>query len=136
MRKNTNFFLLVAHEDIDRCACEIPVLADFVLQIAAIRLLDPLGKVAEKNECRHLRTLKHGDILDFHKFALVAWWRESCYFLLHHVVELRRRHRATAVFEHCDGRFHDLVDTLFGQSGGEYWMRSWSSRAYPKRAAR
>ena len=67
---------------------EIPLIADLIFQEAAIRLLDPLGEIAEEDEGGDDRLLEHGDILDFDELTLIAG-RGSYGYLLEHIgVEL------------------------------------------------
>ena len=94
--------LFFAHKDVDRGACESPVLAYLVFKIAAVRLFNPLGQVAEEYECGYGRTLEHGYILYLHELALVAWRRVCGNVFLHHGVELRRGHGAFAVLVDLD----------------------------------
>ena len=84
-------FLLLAHKDINRCAREVPTLANLVLEIATIGFLNPLWEVAEKGKRWHVWSrnydlwvllvgggsggLELGDILDLDELTLVVrWW--------------------------------------------------------------
>ena len=96
------------------------MLAYLVFEIAAIGLLYPLRQVAEEDKCRHGCFLEHGDILDFHIFAFVGWWRIGCDVFLKNSVEFVGGDDALAVvidlygcLEHleyallCEGRPED-----------------------------
>ena len=63
--------LFLAHENVDWCAVEFPVFSYLVFEISTIRLLYPLRQVAEEHKRRYARILEHGDVFDFHEFALV-----------------------------------------------------------------
>ena len=84
------FLSFFSHKYVDRSPRKVPFLTDLVLKIAAIGFLYPLGKVAEENECRDYRFLKHGHILDLDILALVGGWRIGSDYLLHIGVELGR----------------------------------------------
>lgn len=92
---NFSNLLFFAHEHHHRGTAEIPVPADFVLQIAAVRLLYPLRQVAEEDESRHLGALELSHIFDFHILSLVGRWgiapMASCITLLSCEVDTSRR---------------------------------------------
>ena len=64
------------------------MLADFVLQIALVGILDPLRQVAEEDERGHMGALEHGDVLDLDVLALDSGGREGLDGFLHDIVEL------------------------------------------------
>lgn len=91
------------------------MLADFVLQVATIWLLNPLRQVAEEDERRHVRAFEHGDVFDFDEFAFVAWRRICVDVLAQLCVELRSGHGALTVLVDLHGDFQHLEDALFGE---------------------
>ena len=80
--------LLLAEEQVDGRAVQVPVLADLVLEIALVRVLDPLRQVAEEDERGNVGALEHRDVLDLDVLALDGGRRERLDGGLHHVVEL------------------------------------------------
>ena len=84
----SRYFLFLAEEQVDGRAMHVPVLADFVLQIALVGILDPLRQVAEKDKRGHMGTLEHGDVLDLDVLALDSGGRVGLNGLLQHIVEL------------------------------------------------
>ena len=100
---------------------EIPFLADFILQEAAVRLLHPLGEIAEEYERRHYGILKHRDILDLHKFALIARRGSNGHLLKHIRIQLRGRDYAPAILINLHGGLQHLEDALLRQSGSEQY---------------
>ena len=111
--------LFLAHEYVDGGAVEVPFFSDFVLEVAAVGLFDPLRQVAEENEGGYLGSLEHGDIFDFDEFAFVAWGRIGRDDFLHVGVELGCGYCATPSLIYLDGGLEDLEDTLFGQCRGK-----------------
>ena len=65
-----SFSLLLADEDVDGGAGEVPAGADLVLKETAVGLLDVLRQVCKEYECGNLRTLQLGAILDLDILAL------------------------------------------------------------------
>ena len=88
MLYNIKLGLFFAEEQIDGCSVQIPVLTNLVLQVALVRILDPLREVAEEDERGYMRSLEHGDVLDLDVLALHCGRRERLNGGLHHVVEL------------------------------------------------
>ena len=82
------FFLFLAEEEVDGRAMQVPVLTDFVLQVALVGILDPLRQVAEEDERGHMGSLEHGDVFDLDILALDCGRREGGDVGLQHVVEL------------------------------------------------
>ena len=99
-----NYKLFFPHEDVNRSTREVPLLADLILQIAAVWLLNPLWEIAEESERRDVwcgnnnfwillvggssGRLKLGHIFDLDELTLVVWWWISTDNLLHILVEL------------------------------------------------
>lgn len=109
----------VAEEEVDGGTGEVPVAADFVLEVTSVWFLYPLGEVAEEYERRNLSALEHGDIFDFNVFALVGWGRIGGDVFLKDAVEFGSRDGALAVLIDVDGGFNHLLDALFGEGGAE-----------------
>ena len=98
---------------------EIPLIADLIFQEAAIRLLDPLGEIAEEDEGGDDRLLEHGDILDFDELTLIAG-RGSYGYLLEHIgVELRCGDEPAAVFVDLGGSLEHVVYALLSECRSE-----------------
>ena len=79
---------LLAEEEIDDSAVQVPVLPDLVLKIPLVGIFDPLRQVAEEDEGGHVCTLEHGDVLDFDILALDGGRRIGLDVGLKRVVEL------------------------------------------------
>ena len=62
---------LLADEDIDRCATEIPALAYLVFEEALVGVFYILRQVGKEDERRYARVGQLGDIFDFDVLALV-----------------------------------------------------------------
>ena len=71
--------LFFAHEEGDVGAVEVPVVADLVLEEAAVGLFDPLGQVAEEDEGGYDGVFEHGDVFYLDVFAFVGGGRGLCY---------------------------------------------------------
>ena len=67
---------------------QVPVLSNLVLDIPLVGVLDPLREVAEEDECGHVCSLQHGDVLDLDIFSLHSGGRIGLDIGLQHVVEL------------------------------------------------
>lgn len=111
--------LFFAHKDGDGCAVEIPVVADLVLQEAAVGVFYPLGQVAEEDKGGDLCAFQLGYVLDFDVFAFVGGWRCLRNYFEHYLVELRRGHFAAAVLVYVDGGLHHFEDALLGECRAE-----------------
>lgn len=98
---------------------EVPVVADFILKVTTVGVLDPLREVTEEYECRYGRAFKHSHILDFDIFALVGRRRVRCDGLKHDGVKLGGGDGAFAVVVHFNGGLEHLEDALFCQGRGE-----------------
>ncbi len=109
----------VAEEEADGGAGEVPVLADLVLEVAAVGFLDPLGEVAEEDEGGHLCVFEHGDVLYLDELSFVGGGREGGDVFLEHAVDLGGGDGAAAVLVYVDGGLYHLVDALFGECGAE-----------------
>ena len=107
--------LFFPEEDVDGSAKQVPVLANLVLQVALVGILDPLRQVAEEDERGHVSPLQHGDVLDLDIFSLDSRWREGLDVGLQDVVELRGGNGDTAVVIDVDRRLEHLVDALLGE---------------------
>ena len=62
--------LFLAEKQVDNGSVQVPVLANLVVEVALVRILDPLRQVAEEDEGGHMGTLEHGDVLDLDILAL------------------------------------------------------------------
>ena len=73
-------YLLLAEVKVDRCATEIPFLANLVLKIALVRILNPLWQVTEEDKRWHSCLLEHGDVLNLDVLALGGrgWHSGDC----------------------------------------------------------
>jgi len=127
--------LLLAHEDIDGRSREVPLLANLVLKITTIGLLDPLRQVAEEGERGDIRGRYHnlrilfvgccrgglelGHILNLDKFALVVGWWISTDHLLHIFVEFGSLDYTTTILIDMSSGFDHLVYALLGDSRSE-----------------
>lgn len=111
--------LFLAHVDGDGGAGEVPLLADLVLEVAAVGLLDPLRKVAEEDEGGYLRALEHGYVFYLDVLALVRGWRIGADDLEQVVVELRCRNDAAPVLVDVLRGLENLEDALFCQGRAE-----------------
>ena len=56
--------LFLTDEDVDGGTAKIPLLTDLVLQETLVRILYVLGQIGKEYECRYLRSLKLGAVLD------------------------------------------------------------------------
>ena len=79
---------LFPEEKVDDGAVEVPMLADLVLEVPLVGILDPLRQVAEEDKRGHMGTLEHGDVLDLDILALDSGGRECLDVGLQQVVEL------------------------------------------------
>lgn len=107
--------LLLANEDVDGRTGEVPVRTDLILEEAAIRLLDPLGKVREEGEAGHRGGELH-DVLDLDVLALGGRRRRGLDDGKHDLVELRGGDALAATLVDLLDFLEDLEDTLLSQS--------------------
>ena len=107
--------LLLAEEQVDYRAVQVPVLAYLVLQVALVGVLDPLRQIAEEDECGHMGALEHRDVLDLDIFALDGRWWEGLDVGLQQVVELRGGNRGATVVIDVNRCLEHLVDALLCQ---------------------
>ena len=64
--------LFLAEEKINYCSVKVPVLANLVLQVALVGVLDPLRQVAEEDERGHVGALSMVMYLILIYFPLTA----------------------------------------------------------------
>ena len=95
------------------------MLTDFILQITPVRLLNPLRKITEEDECGHRRSLQHRDILYLDELALIAWRGICGDIFRQHGIELGCGHGTLTVAVNFHSRFKHLEYTLLGQGTGK-----------------
>ncbi len=110
--------LFLAHEHLHRAACQVEVLAEFVLQEALVWILDVLRQVAEERECRESGR-KLGHILDFHQLALPHRRWIILDFRKHCIHELGSAYLARVIVPYVCDLIQHIQDSLLLQHGCE-----------------
>ena len=98
---------------------EIPFFPDLVFKETPVRLLHPLGKIAEKYKSGDYRLFQHGHILYLHKLTLVAWRGSYRYLFKHISVELRSGYDASPVVIYLYSCLQHLIYSLLCYRGSE-----------------
>ena len=112
--------LFITHENLYGGSVEVPFIANLIFEESAIGFLDPLREIAEEHESRDNRILKHCDIFDFYKFALITRWRSNRDLLQHVSIQLRSRDDSATILVDFDSCLQHFVDALLCESGSEW----------------